>query len=139
MGFFGNTFSPLTSTSLSPSDQGGGDFGEGSGDFGNDPGTNTNTANVLTNASAVPSRGKAPNSAFVTGLNLLFKDPTAFFNTLTSNDASSVPNEEVKSAAEKPVSQNLPTIPTWVKVVIIGSIGIVGLALIGIVTYEVKK
>lgn len=121
-------------------------FVSSGGDFGEATDVNVNSARALTNASTPNTPPKATNSAFTTGLNLLFSDPTAFFNTLTGNDASSVPNAEVQQTATKSIGTNVASgplnplnLPTWVKVVIIGGVAIVGLSLLAIVTYEVKK
>lgn len=83
----------------------------------------------------------APNGAFSTGLNLLVSDPAGFFHTLFGgpNAANDLPVSEVKNAAEKPLSANLPTIPTWVKVTLIAGVVVGGLLATGFILHEIRK
>lgn len=79
------------------------------------------------------------NNPLTAGLSLLFQDPGSFFSTLVSGDASSVPNNEVQTAATQPLSDVLPSLPdinlpglpgTVITVLAIGTIAILGIAYI---------
>lgn len=144
MGFFDWVDSVLPSNPFADGgtpDTSGGSLSSSGGDFG--PGISTPAAGNNIVFAGGPQQVKvtpvAPNSSFTTGLNLLFSNPSAFINTLFSDNADSVPNADVQRAATTPLKDNLPTIPTWVKLTLIGGVAVLGLGVIAITLHEVRK
>lgn len=122
-------------TSGGPIDTGGG------GDFGPPLANGPQAGNAIVfagNPQPVKATPVAPNSSFKTGLNLLLDDPGSFFQTLFSSDASSVSNAAVKSAAETPTLDRLPSLPpasAWI------TIGVITLAIgaTAFLIHEIRK
>lgn len=89
---------------------------------------------------AQPAKELPPhNSEFTSGLNLLLSDPSQFLNQLTGGDSSNIPQSELNRVVTKPVSDNLPTIPTWVKVTAIVGVGVIALLAISVTIHEAKR
>jgi hypothetical protein len=72
-------------------------------------------------------------------LNLLLTDPSAFLNVLSGGDVNAIPQKTINDAATKPVTDNLPKIPTWAKIAIIGGVAAVGLVAISVTAYTFRK